>query len=147
MEGNVDSGAWDGQSGATALTMNRLPLLMFSGTTLIGLLTMKYLIEGADKETGDDRKIIISAESAAEAENKANAMGILVSNVQARESDSEQPIALGYASLKVPQRATPASSPPGVPEYLVRKPIKLFVAGWVLIIVALLGFGGAMSQR
>jgi hypothetical protein len=104
---------------------------------------MKYLVEGADKATGDDRTIIISADSPADAQNKVNAMGILVSNLQARESEPEQPIALGYASPKAPQRATPAPSLPGVPEYFGRKPIKLFVTGWVLIVVALLGFGGS----
>jgi hypothetical protein len=91
---------------------------------------MKYLIEGADKTTGDDRRIIISAESASEAQNKAGAMGILVSTVQARESEPDQPIAVpsredlideieerevtGGLTPKAAQRAT---RNPSRPEY------------------------------
>jgi hypothetical protein len=100
---------------------------MFPGATCFGLVTMKYSVEGADKTTGDDREIIISAESIADARNKASAMGILVSNVQARESESDGPIAkpskndllneLEETELltpKAPRRETP---PPSLPEY------------------------------
>src|ERR1700677_2041924 len=89
---------------------------------------MKYFIEGADKTTGDDRRIIISAESASEAQNKAGTKGILVSTVQARESEPDQPITepsredildeleehevTGGLTPKTPQRGTRRPSPP-----------------------------------
>jgi hypothetical protein len=51
---------------------------------------MKYSVTDADKNTGDERTIIISAANKLEAEDQARRLGLLVSSVTPREAIEEQ---------------------------------------------------------
>jgi hypothetical protein len=62
---------------------------------------VKYVIEGAARETGEDVSISVEASDYREAEHKANALGILVSTIN--EDHSEMPV--------VVERPVPAAAP------------------------------------
>jgi hypothetical protein len=83
----------------------------------------QYLIEGADKSTGEDRTIIIEANSEADARAKAATMGILVSQVKPWPRSLSEPVPVSYETP-----SQPATSPKAPPAYLGLK-IASFVLG------------------
>jgi hypothetical protein len=77
--------------------------------------TMRWTVEGADKETGQERAIAVDADSKAQAERIASKRGLLVSDVHepVSLSDAEKLEAMVTRSVESPQ---PASAPAPPPE-------------------------------
>jgi len=99
---------------------------------------MKYSVTGADKNTGDERTVIISASDEKDAERQAREMGLLVSAVFRRgdlEGKPPKP-----ASIKLPNIVAAAATG-GVPYYGALKAI-----GFVFKVNAAVGYlGGAVA--
>ena len=59
---------------------------------------MQYLIEGADKSSGQDRSVIVSADNPREAEKQAEEMDLLISSVKPHAAGIPSGKAIEYAS-------------------------------------------------
>jgi hypothetical protein len=70
---------------------------------------MQYLIEGADKSTGEDRSVIVNAINTQDAQNQAASMNLLVSRLV--------PHAGGFLNKQaVVEYASPAATPTAPPQ-------------------------------
>jgi len=108
---------------------------------------MKFTVEGANAQTGDDHTVIVSATSAAHAEAQAKSMGLLVSRVIPRTDEESISHALNYAP---PRSGGTGPSREAVMNYLKTNPSNapnytgLQVAGFIIGAMAILSYGAAV---
>lgn len=96
---------------------------------------MKFTIDGADKRTGDDHTVIITANDAQDAEYKAKLMGLLVNRVNPREVEAVA-TPLNYAAHEQATIVTPAPPPAKTPKF-----IGIQMGEFVLCITGLFSIG------
>jgi len=107
---------------------------------------MQYLIEGADKETGEDRTVIIDADNEADLRAKIKAMGILVSHAKLWNAPAAPPVAVNYAT-PAPTHIV-SSARPRIPGYfgLQFASLILGISATLFYAIAVLAFIASISS-
>ncbi len=79
---------------------------------------MQYLIEGADKSTGEDRSVIVSADNPRDAQKQAEEMNVLISSVVPHAAGIPNAKPVDYASSRTVAPHPTSALANGPPRYL-----------------------------
>jgi hypothetical protein len=106
---------------------------------------MQYLIEGADKSTGQDRSVIVSADNPRDAQRQAEEMNLLISSVVPHAAGIPNPKPVDYASSRTPPPDLSPAQTKVPPRYIGLQIASLVLGASCLIFYGLAGLSGIMA--